>query len=238
MGATSVAEQAMAQGYAVFALEGDDVFELRIELRKLAGQLERYSPEGFENRNIEVVKAFHGLPQWREIVRKNREEIERVVGRPLMFQREPYMRILRHGRPEDSVGIHRDTHYGASTDEWVLWVPLTNAINGAELTILPGSHLKPEEAFPWKQERGDCERGSDRHWLGHMYAPKRMAREVEDQCVPVPCMVGQAIIFNTNCVHGIRENRAPWTRWSIDIRLVEAGKVQQRGIHGEMFARL
>lgn len=231
-------EQAALAGYGVFALAGDDVFALRIELRDLAGRLESYAPEDFGGRNVEIVKAFHRLEHWKAILGQNRAQLEAVVGAELMYQREPYMRILRTGRLEDSVGIHRDTHYGASLDEWVLWIPLTHAINGAELTILPGSHLKPEDAYPWTQQQGDCERGSERHWLGFMWAPKRMDKSVEDQCVPVPCRVGEAILFNTNCVHGIKVNQAPWTRWSIDIRLVEAAKVRQRGVHGEMFERL
>ncbi len=235
---TDFAQQVARVGYGVFALEGDDVFALRIELQKLAGPLESYGPEEFTQRNVELVKAFHGMPHGRSILQANLSQIESVVGSGVMYQREPYMRILRSDRKEDSVGIHRDTHYGASNDEWVLWVPLTNAIKGAELTILPGSHLLPEEAYPWTQEKGDCERGSDRHWLGFMWAPKRMDKSVEDQCVAVPCRVGEAILFNANCVHGIKANRAPWTRWSMDIRLAEASKAKQRGVHGEMFARL
>lgn len=226
------------EGFSVFELDGNDAAGLRRELAKLAGPLETYAPEDFTKRNLELVRAMHQLPQWRNSLRKNRGVLEEVVGPELMYQREPYMRILRRDRPDDSVGFHRDTHYGAALDEWVLWMPLTDAVDGAELRILPGSHLEPEEAYPWTQEQGDCERGSARHWLGFMWAPKRMAKEVERQCIPVPCMVGEAILFNTNCVHGIEVNRAPWTRWSIDIRLVDASKVRQRGIHGEMFEKL
>lgn len=233
-----VAEQAAVEGYVVLKLEGDDVAHLRMALERLAGPLEVYAPEDFEARNVELVREFHRMQHWRALLKQNREVVQRTVGADLMYQREPYMRILRTGHPEDSVGFHRDTHYGASVQEWVLWVPMTPATDGAELRILPGSHLQPEEAYPWTQMQGDCERGSERHWLGHMWAPKRMAKEVEEQCVPVPCRFGEAILFNTNCVHGIEVNRAPWTRCSIDIRVVDAAHVRQRGIHGAMFERL
>lgn len=225
-------------GYQVIDLDGDDVFELRRAVRQQVGPLESYSPEDMTSRCVELVRAFHQMPYWRRILERNRAAIEPVVGPELMIQREPYMRVLRPGRPEDSVGIHRDTHYGAALEEWVLWVPLTNAVRGAELRILRGSHKEPEDAYPWRQEAGDCERGSDRHWLGFMYAPKRMAREVEARCEPVPCVVGQAILFNTHCVHGIEVNQASWTRWSIDIRVVARANVRQRGVHGQMFEAL
>lgn len=206
-------------------------------MKDIAGTLEGYQPKDLRREVLPIVKQFHAMP-WIEILHDNREHLEAVVGKPLMHQREPYMRVLRTGFVEDSVGIHRDTHYGTTAAEWVLWVPLVDAINGAELCILPGSHLEPEEAYPWTQEKG-VERYSDDHWLGFMWAPKRMAREVEDACMPVPCRVGQAILFNTACVHGIKVNRAPWTRWSMDVRLVAAGeKTNKHGIHGDIYTPL
>lgn len=227
----------MEDGYSVIKLDGGAVHSLRHAMQEEVGPLEAFRPENLRELQVDLVKQLYTMA-WTDILRDNRSQLESVVGAPLLHQREPYMRILRSGVPEDSVGIHRDTHYGATPNEWVLWIPLTDAVKGAELTILPGSHLQSEEAYPWKQEQG-VERFSKDHWLGFMWAPKKMDKAVEDQCVPVPCRVGKAILFNTACVHGIKVNRAPWTRWSIDVRLVSAkAQIKQHGIHGETYVPL
>lgn len=224
-------------GYGVLPIGTGVVQALRRELEAGVGPLETFAPADFRPRVADVVKQFHGMG-WKQLLLEQRAALEAVVGAPLLYQQKPYMRVHRSGVAEDSVGIHRDTHYGATPREWVLWVPLTEAIDGAELTILPGSHLQPEEAYPWTQEKG-VERYSLDHWLGFMWAPKKMAKAVEDSCVPVACRIGEAILFNTNCVHGIQVNRAPWTRWSFDIRLTHAAaELKKHGIHGEIYAPL
>lgn len=226
-----------ALGYGVLQIGAEAVLALRAEIEAAVGPLEAFGPGNFRQRVAEVVKQFHGMA-WKRILLDNRAALEAVVGAPLRYQQKPYMRVLRSGVIDDSVGIHRDTHYGATPSEWVLWVPLTEAKDGAELTILPGSHLQPEEAYPWTQEKG-VERYSLDHWLGFMWAPKKMAKDVEDSCIAIPCRIGEAILFNTNCVHGIVVNRAPWTRWSFDIRLVDAAvQLKPHGVHGEIYAPL
>ena len=224
-------------GFEVITLAGDALPRLIHRIEKIAGKLQDYAPDDFIKSNVEIVKQFHQMPEWVEVLRDNQEVVRETVGNPLCYQREPYMRILRTGHPEDSVGIHRDTHYGASMGEWVLWVPMTDGTDGAELRMIPGSHLEPESAYPWVQEQG-VERYSDQHWLGFMWAPKRMSKEVEDSCVPIPCRVGEAILFNTNAVHGIKVNKAPWTRWSFDIRVSPQSEVDKRSARKEMFAQI
>lgn len=230
-----------AQGYEVLTLAGDAVFRLRDRLESFLGVLWHYAPADLTAEQVRGSKHLHGLTEWREILTDNVHVLREVVGEDLLYQREPYLRIARPGRPEDQVGIHRDTHYGASPHEWVLWVPLTNATNGAELRIMPNSHRLPEEALPWTQFHSpDCPRGSDKHWLGFRYAPKRMAPDVEAMALPVPCRVGEAILFNSACVHGQIANDAPWTRVSIDIRVVDAkAPIEgERGLHGKLYAPL
>lgn len=230
-----------AQGYEVLTLRGDAVYRLRDRLEAALGILAHYAPTDLTEQQVAASKRLHAMPEWREILTDNVEALAAVVGDDLLHQREPYLRVARPNRPEDQVGIHRDTHYGASADEWVLWVPLTNATHGAEMRIMPGSHLLPEEALPWTQFHSpDCPRGSDKHWLGFRYAPKRMSLDVEAATLPVSCRLGEAILFNSACVHGQIVNGAPWTRVSIDIRLVDARATIQRarGLHGDLYKPL
>lgn len=219
-------------GYGVIKLKGDAVWRLRSRF-----DLESFNPQDFFQTYKEMVDSLHQAPEWKEIITDNLDILKYAVGRNIKRQTKPYLRISRPGNTTDTVGIHRDTHYGATVNEWVLWVPLTDAVDGGELRILPGSHLNSDEFYPWVQEKSpDVERGSLKHWLGYMYAPKRMSAEVEDQCVPVPCKVGEAILFNCACVHGAKVNTSSNTRFSIDMRLVDASKpTQAHGIHGENY---
>lgn len=232
-----------ADGYEVIRLRGDAPQRLRARLQSLLGVLlEDYAPDGdISAEQVAVSKRLHSMWEWKEILTENVDQFKDVIGGNLLYQQEPYLRIARPGRTEDQVGIHRDTHYGSSAHEWVLWVALTDTLPGAELRILPGSHVAPDEAYPWTQDASaDCEQGSDKHWLGFRYAPKRMSAEVEAATVPVPCKVGEAILFNCNAVHGQIVNSSPHTRFSVDIRMVDAGaKIEvKRGIHGNIYVPL
>jgi ectoine hydroxylase-related dioxygenase (phytanoyl-CoA dioxygenase family) len=227
-------------GFKVFKLKGDTVFKLREAISKWTGRLEDYrgaiDPKCWTQDHVFLVKKFHEM-NWKEILIQNKQTLYEIVG-DFLYQKEPYLRIARPFKEEDNIGIHRDTDYGASKSEWVLWVPLTNAIKGGELGILPGSHLK-DYSFT-QEENKDVPKGSDKHWLGFRYAPKRFSEEVESQVMPIPCLAGEAIIFNTACIHGQKVNRASWTRFSIDIRLVnkDAEFTKSRGVHGEIYAQL
>jgi len=230
-----------SQGYEVLSLLGNSVYRLRDRLESRLGILAHYAPEEIIEQQVQTSKHLYGLREWRDILVDNAGILTGLLGPDLLCQREPYLRIARPWKPEDQIGIHRDTHYGASSSEWVLWIPLTNATDGAEMRILPGSHREPEEAYPWTQEQNaTCERGSDRHWLGFRYAPKRMSSEVEARTVPIPCRVGEALLFNSACVHGQVLNTAPWTRVSIDIRLVPASTPveHERGIRLNFYESL
>lgn len=229
-------------GYEVLTLRGDAVYRLRDRMANTLGALHSLWQHVGEiaAEQVAASKRLHAMPEWTEILHEHEETLREVVGEELLYQCEPYLRVARPGRVQDQIGIHRDTHYGASEHEWVLWIPLTSATAGAELRILPGSHLEPEGAYQWTQEAGACERGSDKHWLGFRYAPKRMSAEVEAATVPVPCELGQAILFNSACVHGQIVNLAPWTRVSMDVRIVDAlAPIQaERGLHGSLYRPL
>jgi hypothetical protein len=243
MGSTPVQEVALAKvGFQRFKLDGDSIFRLKARIEARTGPFENYSPEDFIDSWVELSKRVHLMWEWEDLIQENLDKIKYFTGiENLLYQKEPYTRVARKDRPEDNIGIHRDTHYGATTEEWVLWAPLTHAIQGGELRMIAGSHNESDEAYPWVQVESDqVKRGSDEHWLGFRYAPKKMSAQTEALCSPVPCFVGEAIIFNSACVHGQVVNKAPWTRVSIDIRVCDVNaKVQKtRGLHGEIYSSL
>ena len=229
-------------GFVRFDLKGDAAFRLKGRLETHVGPLEHYDSADFTKDHVDLTKKLHQMWEWREVLQDNLSQIRYFTGiDKLLYQKEPYLRIARTDRPEDNIGIHRDTHYGASIEEWVLWFPLTNAIKGGELRILGGSHNDPEERYPWVQEENpEVEKEGDKHWLGFRYAPKKMSAETEALCSPVPCFVGEAILFNCACVHGQKVNKAPWTRFSVDVRITDKDSNAQktRGLHGDLYAEL
>lgn len=229
-------------GFLCFKLNGDAVFRLKARMEGQIGKLEDFDSENFTQEHVKLTKKLHEMWEWKEIIEENADRIKHFAGiSTLLYQKEPYLRIARSFVREDNIGIHRDTHYGATTDEWVLWIPLTAATAGGELKLIAGSHNEGDDVYPWTQEPDPTvEVGSDKHWLGFRYAPKKMSKETEDKCSSVPCFLGEAILFNSGCVHGQIVNRAPWTRFSIDIRVcdVNANVQKTRGLHGEIYASL
>ena len=229
-------------GYEVIDLTGDGVIRLVEAMTLAAGHLPRLNPSDLVKEQTRLTHYLHDriAHRWERILLDNASHLRQVVGEDVAFERTPYLRIARSGMPEDNIGIHRDTHYGASPAEWVLWIPLTEATDGAELRILPGSWTEPEEAYPWTQEPSEVAKGSEKHWLGFLYAPKRMNADTEARCIPIPCRVGQAILFNSASVHGQIVNTAPWTRVSMDIRLIsESAMVKSAaGVRGKHYQPL
>lgn len=225
-------------GYYVLNLQGDAVFRLKMRLYKDIEKLEKL--DDIIPAQTKLLKRIHAVSEWVEIIEANAFELSQVVGDEMLYQKEPYIRIARSNKPQDNIGIHRDTHYGASPHEWVLWVPLTDCTNGAELRILPGSHFKPDDYYPYTIIEPQCDKGDDKHWLGFRYEPKKMSKETENKTIPIACRVGQAILFNSSCVHGQIVNTAPWTRVSMDIRLVntDAPIQTERGLHGKIYTKL
>ncbi len=232
---------AQLDGYEVLDLAGNGVERLIEGFHLLVCNLRRLNPRDLVKEQVWLTRELHYRLTFERRLLDNATMLRYVVGEDVAFERTPYLRIARPQRPEDNIGIHRDTHYGASPAEWVLWIPLTDATNGAELRILPGSWNKPENAYPWIQTNvGGVEKGSEKHWLGFRYAPKRMSEETEAACIPIPCRVGQAILFNSASVHGQIVNTAPWTRVSIDIRLIsESAQVKSAaGVRGKQYEPL
>lgn len=161
----------------------------------------------------------------RKILTANLELWRYLIGPDLDIQREPYLRVTRPGKPQDNIGFHRDTFYGGSPYEVSVWIPYVSVPSEGSLSILPGSHVLPESAFPTMSEPSpDVVKGSVKHKLGFLYAPKKIAPASvpEDRLKAVAISVGEVLIITLSTLHGSEQNNSNVTRWSSDIRLKHA----------------
>jgi len=175
------------------------------------------------------------------IIEENLKFFRRFVGPDLHVQNFPYLRIARPGKPQDNIGIHRDTHYGGSPFELSVSVPFTDAGTAGALGVLPGSHLLAESALPVTQRQSeDVTRGSMKHQLGFLYAPKELPEDVRGALMPVHVRPGQALVFSLSLVHGQEVNRSEVTRFQSDIRVVNSlAPIQwERNVHKDYYRPL
>lgn len=143
------------------------------------------------------------------------------LGQDINIQSKPHLRITRPRKPQDNIGYHRDTYYGCSPFELSVLVPYVDVPTESSLSVLSGSHIRPESDFPTTQiENPQVNKGSVRHQLGFLYAPKIIDPSRTVNMQPVPLALGEALIFSLATVHGSIENRGQVSRWSSDIRVV------------------
>jgi ectoine hydroxylase-related dioxygenase (phytanoyl-CoA dioxygenase family) len=148
-----------------------------------------------------------------------------LLGPDLSIQANPYLRITRPQKPKDNIGYHRDTFYGGSPYEISVFVPFVDLPPECSLSVLSGSHIHSEERYPTVQiENPDTavRKGTPKHKLGFLYAPKVMDPSVHEQMRPIPLKVGQALLFSLSTVHGSQINSGTTTRWSSDMRVMHA----------------
>ena len=86
----------------------------------------------------------------------------------------------------------------------------------------------------------DVERGSVKHKLGFLYAPKIMSDEIRSQVKPIPLKIGQALGFSLSLVHGQEINKSNSTRFQSDIRVVNSMAPIQwsRSVHSDYYKKL
>lgn len=146
-----------------------------------------------------------------------------LLGPDLFVQANPYLRMTRPQKPQDNIGYHRDTFYGGSPYELSVLVPFVDVPPESSLSVLSGSHLAPEDAYETHQVVDqDVTKGSAKHQLGFLYAPKLMDNSIEQEMESIPLRIGQALVFSLSTVHGSRLNSGPITRWSSDVRVMHA----------------
>ncbi|MCB1085253.1 MAG: hypothetical protein KDK60_04045 [Chlamydiia bacterium] len=206
---------------------------LQKQLNKILGKevpLEQYHTEVEDDRRhteiqVELTEFFRQKNFGKAIIEKQLPLFKPFMGLDLLVQRSPYLRMARPGKKQDNIGYHRDTFYGGSPYELSVLVPYVDVPALSALQVMTGSHILPEDHFPTKQiVNPDTEvtKGSSKHQLGFLYAPKIMDPSVEEEMLAVPLKVGQAIAFSLSTVHGCVMNQGETTRWSSDIRVMNA----------------
>ena len=172
---------------------------------------------------FELATEFWNARLGPAIIGQNLDFFRRLVGPDLYVQRQPYLRCVRPGRREDAAPLHRDTYYGASPYEVSVLVPFTAMTADGAVRAIRGSHLEADAAYPFQQAPAiEGALGSPRHRLGYPYAPRLLDPALQARAEPVPVGVGQAMLFGLSLVHGGGVNDGTRTRFSADIRIVNA----------------
>ncbi len=202
------------------------------KLREISGvpdiTLERYheiaeDDELHSQYQIELTEFFRANHFAREVLAAQQAFFRPFLGPDLLVQVSPYLRIARPGKPQDNIGYHRDTFYGASAYELSVWVPYVDLPAESSMSLLAGSHVRPESDFPVTQIQSDgVTRGSAKHKMGFPYAPKVMDPAPLTHLEPVPVLFGEALVLSLAAVHGSTLNSGSTSRWSTDIRVVNA----------------
>jgi len=198
-----------------------------------------------DERHIEIL---HGLMvfYWqaelgRAIIASNLDLFRHLVGLDLDIQRCPYLRAVRPGKPRDAAPLRRDTYYGASAHEVSVLVPLTDMGAEGVLSVISGSHVSPDSAYPYVQQVSpDVTIRSPKHQLGFPYAPRLLDPALVERAEPVPLTVGQALVFGLSLVHGHGVNAGARTRFSTDIRIVNSlvSMPRKHGVHDDYYMPL
>jgi ectoine hydroxylase-related dioxygenase (phytanoyl-CoA dioxygenase family) len=151
------------------------------------------------------------------------EFLRRFIGLDILVQANPYLRMARPFKKQDNIGYHRDTFYGGSPYEVSVFIPFVDLEKESSLSVLSGTHVDPESKFPTTPTVDPVvSKGSEKHGLGFLYAPKLMDPSIEEKMRAIPLKVGQALLFSLSTVHGSVENRGATTRWSTDARILHA----------------
>lgn len=172
---------------------------------------------------IAMTKAFREAGLGPAILSAQLMFFKELIGPDLFGQASPYLRMTRPNCPQDNIGYHRDTFYGGSPYELSVFVPFVDLPSECSLSVLSGSHIHSEERYPTTQIESDSvKKGTSKHQLGFLYAPKLMDPAIDGKMEAIPLKVGQALIFSLSTVHGSIVNRGQITRWSSDMRVMNA----------------
>src|SRR3989344_5445213 len=223
------------QGYAIIdLLYPQRVFEIRQallkKLRETTGiaeiTLEKYHEHAIDDEihtqiQIALTEFIRSDDLIQRVVLDNRALFEQLIGFDMNIQAQPYLRITRPGKSKDNIGYHRDTFYGGSPYEISVVIPFVGLDSGNALRVQPKSHLIAEKDIPLVQTKSeDVEKGSAKHSMGFLYAPKMIDPTYALHMEPMPLGLGQVLTFSLATLHGTTGNDSVNTRWSVDMRIV------------------
>lgn len=232
---TSYTDHFRAHGWCTIRLQHLGALEqlrhvLLDELRKITAEpaitLEQYhqyvTDDAIHTKHqVHLTAYLRRLPHLHAILRENMNVVVALVGADSRIQAEPYLRIVRPGQEQDTIGYHRDTFYGGSPYEISVLIPFVDLPAGAALRVQSNSHRIPEAAIPLHQVPSpEVTKGSAKHKLGFLYAPKLIDQNYPLHMMPVPLAVGDVLVFSLATLHGSTGNDSMTTRWSSDMRIV------------------
>lgn len=226
----------LQKGWSIVDLKGNDIISdiQKLLLKRLNEKWSRtlvnlieYHDHISDKLHTDVQIDLSGYLNSSDLVRKlvgsNLSFIQTLCGIDVHVQNVPYLRIARPGERKDNIGFHRDTYYGCSPFEISMHIPLVELPKQAAIGVISGSHIAAEGDFKWRQHRDpEVTKGSKKHKIGFLYAPKVMAGSVVEKMEFYPINLGQAMFFPLSLVHGQEVNRSKITRFSIDIRFVNS----------------
>ena len=229
-------EHYAAHGWCVIDLPDlDSVLRIRealeAKLRELCGDeratLPRYhefvSDADHEETHWQLSNFFWECDFSFEIGRAQLGLFRDFIGPDIHLHPRPYLRIPRPGRPEDNIGLHRDTFYGQSAYEITVHIPFTDTDEGNALRVVSGSHVRAETDYTIiSLGKAAWGRGSPKHQMGFPHTPKKIVDDLSGQLKPITLQVGQAMMFSPALVHGLEVNTGSKTRISIDLRIVSS----------------
>jgi len=219
-------------GWMVLDLDPEPVFRAREKLEEKLAEIwgKKIPLESYRNEDdashteiqIQMTRFFRENRLGPKVIASSLALFQSFLGLDLFVQRNPYLRMTRPFKEQDNIGYHRDTFYGGSPYELSVLVPFVDVPAESSLKVLSGSHVHSEEMYPTHQVDGGISKGSAKHQLGFLYAPKLMDASIEGQMKGIALKMGQCLVFSLSTVHGSRVNTGEVTRWSSDIRVMHA----------------
>lgn len=226
-----------ADGYAVVRLPDPAIVHetraaLQAEIRRIVDNpkvtLETYhqyaEEDNFHFKNqVRLVEFARKHRLSRRILDRQLNLFSQFFGPDIAMTVPDAFRMVRPGKRSDNLGYHRDSDYGNTAYEINVFIPFVALDELSALKVLPKSHTKNYEDFPWHQETHPfVERGDDLNRVGFLYAPKVFDIPIEQDLVAPPLAIGEALLFSANVIHGQLINQGSVTRWSTDFEVVNS----------------
>jgi sporadic carbohydrate cluster 2OG-Fe(II) oxygenase len=141
------------------------------------------------------------------------------IGPDLLIQKKPFLRIARPNKITDNIGLHKDTLYGQTPYEMAVHIPFLSLNKKACLKFASRTHLITEKKLKFKKTKTKILKGSKDHKLGKPYDPK-IFDEKSYNSKSMPIKFGEYVFFTPALIHGQSVNSAKYSRFSIDLRVV------------------
>jgi hypothetical protein len=190
-------------------------------LTNLQNLHEFITEKDFIELHFSVNKVLHDEQLLYPIFQKEENLIKKLFGNDVDIQSYPHVRISRPNIVADNVGLHRDIEYGASINEFSLWIPLHDVVKGSGMSIYPDSISAGYDGFPFEKRVTEIVSGSKKNYSGLPYTINNVILSESQRAKLIEPFIsfGQILVIPLLSVHGAELNTTKTTRWSIDIRV-------------------